>query len=61
MDALFDRGLISFQDDGNILISQNLFKKEREYLNLNQKRLSKVITEQTKLYLSHHRNQYGYD
>ncbi|KJF26847.1 hypothetical protein TZ02_11620 [Clostridium aceticum] len=35
-DALFDKGFISFNDDGSIYISNKIDKREYELLNINK-------------------------
>lgn len=54
IDALFDCGLISFQDDGNILISDKVPSHETERLNLGSG-LRKAPTPALKHFLSYHR------
>lgn len=54
-DRLFDTGLISFNDNGNIMISKDL--KEGEYKELNISSANKIkLTEKNKYYLKYHRN-----
>lgn len=56
LDALFDQGLISFADDGNILISDELAPIDIEILGISQgMRLRKIPTESLK-YLEYHRS-----
>lgn len=55
LDAVFDRGFISFNDLGEILISSELSIKMQNDLVINQElRLSKITDDQKK-YLEHHR------
>jgi predicted restriction endonuclease len=53
-DALFDRRLISFNDDGSLAISKVLQKEEMAILNLNPA-LKINVTEEMKHYLRRHR------
>ncbi|MER2008925.1 MAG: HNH endonuclease [Psychrobacillus sp.] len=54
-DYLFDKGYISFTDQGNILISTNLPEIQMQFFNIHtQMRLK--ITEQMKNYLEYHRD-----
>jgi predicted restriction endonuclease len=55
LDALFDAGLISFTDDGQIVISESVTNTERHILNLNGAALVRRPTAQSILYLHHHR------
>lgn len=53
-DALFDRHLITFQDGGEIVISQGLTERERELFRLGPD--SRIqVTPGNRKYLSHHR------
>ena len=52
-DALFDKHLISFQDDGNIIISQGIIDKE--LLLLIDKNSKIDVSEGMKKYLRKHR------
>ncbi len=55
MDGLFDKGYISFQDDGNILLSRKLDPGLRKYLS--KYKLDKIfIKNKRKYYLNFHRN-----
>lgn len=53
-DALFDKGYISFDDDGKILISQKLSNKTRDLLNINDG-IVISLTNENKVYLKWHR------
>lgn len=53
-DKLFDSGLISFENDGKIIISNRLSNKDCHELNLNEN-IIVPLTEANKKYLSHHR------
>ena len=57
-DRLFDNGLISFSDKGEVLISHQLSEENRLYMNVNEK-MKIEVTERNKMYLSFHRNIYG--
>ena len=52
-DALFDKHLISFQDDGKIMISKGIF--DNELLLLIDKNSTIDVTEGMKQYLRKHR------
>ncbi len=53
-DSLFDKHLISFQDNGEIIISKRLSEKEHELLNINKDILIN-IEEENKKFLKDHR------
>jgi len=55
LDKLFDLGFISFSDDGKILISSKLSKKDKEILGVNEKMKLTEIHSANKKYLVHHR------
>jgi hypothetical protein len=54
LDALFDAGLISFGDDGLMLISKRVLEKDREQLRLGGA-LRGSPSEELKRYLAYHR------
>ena len=54
-DALFDRFLISFEDDGHILISPEIPEAQYPILGLNNNLSLRWITEQHCAYLDYHR------
>ena len=58
IDNLFDHGNISFDDHGNVLVSESLKNKNvAEKLNLNSIKLpKKLMTNKRKEYLKYHRN-----
>lgn len=58
IDALFEVGLVSFADNGNMLVSGNLPKLERQILKLPRKLLKHPTTEERK-YLAQHRDRWG--
>ncbi|MDT7986608.1 HNH endonuclease signature motif containing protein [Clostridium perfringens] len=53
-DSLFDKHLISFKDNGEIIISKRLSEKEQELLNINKDILIN-IEEENKKFLKDHR------
>ena len=53
-DRLFDKGFISFGEDGRILISNHLDQIDRVYTNVNTN-MRIDLTEQNKKYLEFHR------
>ncbi|PEO41977.1 hypothetical protein CN563_24750 [Bacillus sp. AFS026049] len=53
-DALFDKGFISFKEDGSILISKSLDQVSRVFLNINETMNIKLNQDQQK-YISWHR------
>ena len=55
-DQLFDRGLISFDDNGNILISSHLTEESRESLGIKDD-LKIQLSERNKEYLQYHREK----
>ena len=56
LDALFDKGFISFDDDGEIIISPQLSEDDQERLDVNNDMvLRKTLSERHKIYLKHHR------
>ena len=56
-DSLFDKGLISFEDDGKIIISENLSETDKIFMNVNEN-MKLNIREENKPYLKYHRNKY---
>ena len=55
-DRLFDKGFISFADDGTILLSERLSQADRMFTNVNpEKRIA--LTEKNKDYLAYHREK----
>ena len=56
-DKLFDKGYISFSDEGHIMISSQLSDTDKIFLNVNDKmRISdELISEEMKVYLYYHR------
>lgn len=55
-DRLFDKGYITFDDDGKIIISDRLTENDRESLNVNNKmHIELTLTDDNKKYLKFHR------
>lgn len=66
LDALFDAGLISFAESGEILLSEGLDEFERETFQLSNKALARAPSPETARFLRYHRenvfqNQSGTD
>jgi hypothetical protein len=59
LDALFDRGLISFDKNGAMLISSQLSPSDRMLLRLPRALRSPLDRDQLR-YMSHHRARFGY-
>lgn len=53
-NKLFDRGLVSFDDDGKILISEKLSGSDRKLLNVEMD-MSIDMSEETKRFMNYHR------
>ncbi|MCM1186813.1 MAG: HNH endonuclease [Lachnoclostridium sp.] len=53
-DRIFDKGYITFDDDGKIMISARLTENDRVLLNVNS-RMHIDLTESNKKYLKFHR------
>lgn len=60
LDALFDAGLISFQDNGAMLVSERLPSEERRRMRLDGQKLRRRPHERTAVYLAEHRQQFGF-
>jgi predicted restriction endonuclease len=60
LDALFDRGLISFSNDGGMLVSKRLSNTDRKLFRL-KRPLRKAITVGQRRYLSDHRRRWAFD
>jgi len=56
LDALFDAGLVSFDDDGSLITSNRISADEQKVLGLSKLRLRKDPNDQVKSYLAYHRN-----
>src|SRR5262249_9085101 len=59
LDALFDRGLISFRDDGSMMVSSRIAEADRNQLNLCNLQIirPKKISATMKIYLAYHRDK----
>ena len=57
-DALFDKYLISFDNDGRIIINPSIDNKEKELLNINESQKIEV-NEKRKVYLESHRKEFN--
>lgn len=60
IDRLFDSGLISFDEQGRLLISSELGEEEREILRLDRFREIPTLTEGNRRYLTKHRQRYNH-
>jgi hypothetical protein len=60
LDALFDKGLISFDENGNMLISEQLSKRERRILGISNHDRIRIPSQQASRYLAWHRKRYGF-
>lgn len=58
-DKLFDKGYISFDDNGNILISDEMDQINRTFCNIDSG-MSIEINDKQKVYLECHRKMFGY-
>lgn len=58
IDSLFDKHLISFKDDGSIIISDKVSKEDLDILGIS-KSISLKVDEGMKKYLKHHRNRFS--
>ena len=56
LDALFDSGLISFEDSGALIVSPALSDDERKIFNVHCCSLSKTPSPETASYLAYHRD-----
>jgi len=61
LDALFDAGLVTFEDDGRMHLSARLTQDERERLALRELRLTSTPSEYTVSYLKYHRDMVFFD
>jgi hypothetical protein len=60
-DAAFDRGLVSFADEGSVLISPRLGEKEREALGLARPLLLHGLRDAHRANLALHRSLHGFE
>lgn len=58
IDSLFDKHLISFEDDGSIIISSKIDEVNRKSLGLNQQ-IRIPVSEGMKKYLNRHRKRFN--
>ncbi|MBW8363352.1 MAG: HNH endonuclease [Rhizobium sp.] len=61
IDRLFDAGLISFSDEGSILLSSVLEPDDVRSLGVSLESKLRLVAEQHKPYLKAHREQHGFD
>lgn len=59
LDALFDRMLITFGDNGEMVVSQNLGDAERKAFGLLLPARRPSLSTQHRAYLAHHRGRFG--
>lgn len=59
IDALFDRGLVSFGNDGEMLLSTRLTEQDRKVLRVPQP-LRRPLTPDEASYMVHHRRRFGF-
>lgn len=60
LDALFDKGLISFANDGEMLIADRIGKNDRRLFRLPRSLRARPSSGQ-KVYLADHRSRWGFD
>jgi predicted restriction endonuclease len=60
LDALFDRGMISFADSGAMLVSEQLNSEEQELFGLVDARLRQPLSERMKQFMRFHRARHGF-
>lgn len=61
LDALFDRGLVSFDGSGEMLVSRQLSEMDQNALHLPRAlSLRKPLDSEQECYMAYHREQYGY-
>jgi len=60
-DAAFDKGLVSFTDDGTVLVSPNLSPQACQALGVSEAPKLGGLTEMHQVNLAHHRTRYGFD
>lgn len=61
MDCLFDRGHISFADDGELLLNDSLGEDERKVFNFARYKKINGLTEGNRYFLSQHRKRFGFE
>jgi len=57
LDKLFDLGLISFDNNGKIIVSSNLSNDDTEMLNVNHSMSLTLVHDNNRKYLDYHRNK----
>ena len=57
LDGLFDRHLISFEDDGSIIISNTITESQINLLGVNKKMKLRFVNKEMKKYLKRHRDK----
>jgi hypothetical protein len=57
LDGLFDKNLISFNDDGSMMISEKLTTEELEVLGINKDMKLRFVNKGMKKYLQRHRDE----
>ena len=58
LDSLFDKYLISFKDDGGIILSKHLNDKNKNVLGISTKMKLNVVFKDMKKYLKRHRKKF---
>ena len=58
IDSLFDKHLISFEDDGSIIISDKVTKEDLDILGIS-KLIRLKVDDGMKKYLEHHRKRFN--
>lgn len=58
IDGLFDRGFLSFSEDGRAILSEAIKPHTREVLALNSQARILGLTDQNRHFLGHHRDKY---
>jgi len=58
IDSLFDKHLITFEDDGSIIISNKIAKKDLDVLGINRS-IKLKVDDGMKKYLLHHRSKFN--
>lgn len=61
IDCLFDRGLISFGDDGTLLLSDSLGDNERKVFNFARYKGINGLTDGNRHFLRRHRKRFGFE
>lgn len=59
-DAAFDRGIVSFGDDGRVLISQTATRRDIERLGIREGHRLEHVTDAYRGYLRYHQEAYGF-